>query len=160
MHSLETSSLTIPSLLRCRDMWTWWIGGASPQKSSQDESESSKLGKRTAPRSSNTPLACHTIVWERDLLTASHLRRCCDMWTWWIGGASPQKSARNEGVSSGLGKRTAPRSSNTPLACHTLARERDLLTASHLRRCCDMWTWWIDGASPQNRQEMKAFRAN
>ena len=51
-----------------------------------------------------------------------------------IRGASPQKSARNEGVSSELGKRTAPRSSNTPLARYTLARERDLVTNSFLRR--------------------------
>ena len=130
-------------------MWTWRIGGAAPDKSTGDEGVSSGLGKRTAPRSTNTPLACYTLAWERDSLTIPLLRRCCDMWTWRIGGAAPEKSRGDEGVSSELGKRTAPRSTNTPCACNTLAWERDSLTIPLLRRCCDMWTWWIGGASHQ-----------
>ena len=119
-------------------MWTWCIGGVFLQKYTRDEGVSTELGKRTAPRSSNTLRACHALARERDSLTIPFIRRCCDMWTWCIGGVFLEKSTRDEGVSTELGKRTAPRSSNTLRACHALARERDSLTIPFLRRCCDM----------------------
>ena len=88
---------------RCCGIRTRWIGGANPPESAGIEGFLTELGEYHAALSFNIPCAWYAIVWERALLTASHLGRCCGIRTMWIGGANPQESDETEGFLAELG---------------------------------------------------------